>query len=238
MLGLGVNVAHPHVGGDWTPSELTGLVGWYRFNTDLVVAGGVDFPTDGEDVGRWLDHSGNANHASKSSDEPSYDGTLKSVYFDTTQETLDIPQLTLGTFAMYVRVRFIGAAITSADVLMQDDTTSNNFWRIQNTTGIRCKIGGWATALNYTLHSSTTLVQNTWYNMGLERDLESGVYSYLDGEVNGAAVTSHLESYPFLIDSIHGGKDMLVSEVIITTNPLSSAERALVDTWLSSETEA
>jgi len=237
MLGLGVSLAHPYAGGDWTPADLSGLVGWYRYNTDLVKAGEVSFPDDGEDVGRWLDHSGNDNDASKSSNEPSYDGTLKSVFFDSTAETLDIPQLALGAFSIYVRVRFTAASITSADILMKDDTVSNNFWRIQSTTGIRCKIGGGGDAINYTLHSSTTLGVDTWYNMGLERDGDSDMYSYLNGGVNGASVNTDLNEYPFAVDSIHGGKDMLVSEVIITTEALSSGERALVDTWLSSETE-
>jgi len=61
--------------------------------------------------------------------------------------------------------------------------------------------------------------------------------SYFNGAINGSAVLVDLVSKPFLVDSIHGGRDVLVSEVIITTNPLTSAERALLNTWLNSETE-
>ena len=236
MLGLGVSVSNNAYAGGWTPNDLGGLVGWYRYNTDLVKAGSSAFPEDGEDIGRWLDHSGNSSDATKTSNEPSYNLDLGSVFFDSTAETLDIPQLTLGTFAIYVRIRFTDADIGTSDILMKDDTTAHNFWRIQSTTGIRCKIGG-STAVNYTLHSSTSLSTSTWYNMGLERDANSDVYSYLNGEVNGASVSVDIGSKSFLVDSLHGGKDMVVSEVIITTEALSSADRALVETWLTSETE-
>ena len=236
MLGLGIGVPNNDYAGGWTPADLSGLVGWYRFNTNLVRAGATSFPEDGEDVGRWGDASGSNNHASKTSDEPSYDEASKSVFFDSTAETFDIPQLSLGTFAMYARIKFT-AAISSSDVLMQDDTTANNFWRVQSTTGIRCKIGGGAGAINYTLHSSNFLEQGPFYNMGLERDGDSKMSSYFNGAINGSAVLVDLVSKPFLVDSIHGGRDVLVSEVIITTNPLTSAERALLTTWLNSETE-
>lgn len=236
MLGLGIGVSHSNDGGGWTPAELTGLVGWYRYNTDLVVSGGSTFPDNGEDIGRWRDQSGNSNDASKADDVPSYDKVYESVFFDSTAETLDIPQLTLGEFAIYVRMRFTDTSINTSDILMKDDTTAYNFWRIQTTTGIRCKIGG-SSSLNYTLHSSTTLAADSWYNMGLERDADSDIYSYLNGVANGSAHNEDLESRPFLVDSIHGGQDVLVSEVIITTSALTSAERELVDTWLSSETE-
>ena len=236
MLGLGIGVHNNAYAGGWTPADLSGLVVWYRFNTGIIKAGASTLAADGEDVGRWTDKSGVGNNAVKTSDHPSYDAAKKSVFFDSTAETLDIPQLTLGTFSMYARVKFT-ASITSADILMQDGTTSNNFWRVQSTTGIRCKIGGAATAINYTLHSSNILEEDIFYNMGLERDGDSKMYSYLNGTANGSPVTVDVESKSFLVDSLHGGKDVMISEVVITTNSLSSAERALLDTWLTSETE-
>lgn len=234
MLGLGLGVHNSSYAEDWTPANLSGLVGWHRFNTGFTRPGG-SFPLDGNDIERWRDVSGNNNHASKSSDLPSYNATYKAAFFDSTAESFDIPQLTLTTFSIYVRLQFTGG-ITSADVLMQDDTTSNNFWRIQTTESIRCKLSS-SPAANYTLHSSTNLETDVWYNMGLERGTDDEMYSYLNGIVNGSSVNIEAQTKPFLVDSIHGGKDMLVSEVIITTNSLTSAERTLVDTWLSSETE-
>ena len=235
MLGLGLSVdRQPYVGG-WTPSDLSGLVGWYRFNTGIHKLGTTTFPVNGEDVGRWVDQSGNGNDATKSSNVPSYNSTLSSIFFDSTAETLDIPQLTLGEFSIYIRLRFTDTTITTGDILVKDDTSANNFWRIQGTTQIRCKIGGSA-SINYTLHSSIILNENVSYNMGLERDSGSAMSSYLEGVANGASTIIDLGDNPFLVDSIHGGVDAVISEVIITTTSLTSEERELVDKWLSSET--
>ena len=235
MLGLGVNVARQPYAGGWAPSDLSGLVGWYRFNTGIQKLGATTSPSDGEDIGKWVDQSGNSNDATKSSNVPSYNSALKSVFFDSASETLDIPQLTLGAFSMYVRLRFTDSTITTADVLMKDDTTANNFWRIQTVNQIRCKIGG-SSSLSYVLHDSVSLESDVFYNMGIERTSSSALSSYLGGIINGTARTIDIGTYPFLIDSIHGGVDAVISEVIITTASLTSEERELVENWLSSET--
>jgi len=238
MLGLGNSVSASQYSGGWTPASISGLVGWYRFNTGLQKSGG-DFPSNGDAITQWDDASGQGNNATKSSNLATYDSTHKGPDFQGSSDSLQIPQLELEEFALYVRIRFTDSTIQSGDVLINDDDTANNFWRIQSTTSIRIKIGG-SGATNYTLHSSTTLVANTYYIMGLERQTDGEVFSYLDGTANGSSQTIAFGGSPsrnFLVDNIKGGNNAIVSEVIIANKSLSDGDRAELTTWMAAENE-
>jgi len=239
MLGLGNSIClNQYPGGGWTPAIISGLVGWYRFNTGLQKSGGA-FPSDGDAITQWDDASGQDNNATKSSDLSNYNATLKAPEFAGSADSLQIPQLELEEFAIYVRIRFTDSTISNQDVLINDDDTTNNFWRVQSTSGIRIKIGG-SSATNYTLHSSTTLVANTYYTMGLERQTDGEVFSYLDGTANGSSQTIAFGDSPsrnFLIDNIKGGNNAIVSEVIIVNESLSDVDRAELTTWMAAEIE-
>ena len=238
MLGLGNSVSASQYPGGWTPASISGLVGWYRFNTGLQKSGGA-FPSDSDGVTQWDDASGQGNNATKTSALSNYDATLKAPLFGGSADSLLIPQLELEEFAIYVRIRFSDSTINNTDVLIQDDDTSNNFWRIQNTTSIRIKVGG-SSATNYTLHSSTTLAANTYYIMGLERQTDGEVFSYLDGTANGSSQTIAFGGSPsrnFLLDEIKGGNNAFVSEVIIANKSLSDGDRSELNTWMAAEIE-
>lgn len=238
MLGLGNSISASQYPGGWTPADISGLVGWYRFNTGLQKSGGA-FPSDGDGITQWDDASGQGNNATKSSNVSNYNATLKAPEFAGSSDSLQIPQLTLHEFSVYIRIRFTDSTIASSDVLVEDDDTSNNFWRVQNTSTIRIKVGG-SSQVNYTLHSSTTLVADTYYIMGLERQTDGEVFSYLDGAANGASQTIAFGSSPsrdFLIDNIKGGNNAIVSEVIIANESLSDGDRAELTTWMAAEIE-
>ena len=236
MIGLGLGIGgYP---GGWTPADISGLVGWYRFNTGLQKSGGA-FPSDGDAITQWDDASGQGNNATKSSNLSNYDATLKAPEFSGSSDSLEIPQLTLEEFSVYVRIRFTDSTITSGDVLINDDDTANNFWRIQNLSTIRIKVGG-SSQVNYTLHSSTNLVADTYYVMGLERQTDGEVFSYLDGTANGSSQTIAFGDSPsrdFLIDNIKGGNNAIVSEVVIVSKSLSDSDRAELTTWMAAENE-
>ena len=236
MLGLGNSIGgYP---GGWTPSDISGLVGWYRFNTGLQKSGGA-FPSDGDGITQWDDASGQGNNATKSSNLANYNATHKAPEFSGASDSLQIPQLELEEFSLYIRIRFTDSTITSSDVLINDDDTANNFWRIQSTTSIRIKVGG-SSATNYTLHSSTTLTANTYFIMGLERQTDGEVFSYLNGTANGASQTIAFGGSPsrnFLIDNIKGGNNAIVSEVVIANKSLSDSDRAELNTWMAAENE-
>ena len=238
MLGLGNSVSASQYPGGWTPANISGLVGWYRFNTGLQKSGG-DFPSNGDAITQWDDASGQGNNATKSSNFATYNSTLKAPEFIGGSDSFDIPQLELEEFAVYVKIRFTDSTITSQDVLLQDDDTGGNFFRIQSTSSIRVKLGGSA-ATNYTLHSSTTLVANTYYIMGLERQTDGEVFSYLDGTANGSSQTIAFGGSPsrnFLVDSIKGGNNAIVSEIIIANESLSDSDRSELTNWMESEIE-
>ena len=239
MLGLGNSVsASQYPSGGWTPANISGLVGWYRFNTGLQKSGGA-FPSDGDGVTQWDDASGQGNHGTKTSALSNYNATLKSPEFGGASDSLLIPQLDLEEFAIYVRIRFTDSTINNGDILIQDDDTTGNFFRIQTTTSVRVKIGNSA-AKNYTLHSSTTLVANTYYILGLERQTDGEVFSYLDGTANGSSQTIAFGGSPsrnLLLDEIKGGNNAIVSEVVIANNSLSDGDRAELTTWMAAENE-
>ena len=238
MLGLGNSVSASQYPGGWTPASISGLVGWYRFNTGLQKSGGA-FPSNGDGITQWDDASGQGNNATKSSNLATYDSTLKGPDFQGGSDSLQIPQLELEEFAVYVRIRFTDSTIDNNDILAQDDDTSGNFFRIQTTTSIRTKLGG-SGATNYTLHSSTTLTANTYYILGLERQTDGEVFSYLDGTANGSSQTIAFGGSPsrnFLVDEIKGGNNAIVSEVIIANKSLSDGDRAELTTWMAAEIE-
>ena len=238
MLGLGNSVSASQYPGGWTPASISGLVGWYRFNTGLQKSGGA-FPSDGDGVTQWDDASGQGNHATKTSQLANYNSTLKAPDFAGSADSLLIPQLELEEFAIYIRIRFTDSTINNNDILILDDDTANNFYKIINTTSVRAKIGGSA-AKNYTFHSSTTLAADTYYILGLERQTDGEVFSYLNGTANGASqavVFGGSPSRNFLLDEIKGGNNAIVSEVIIANKSLSDGDRAELNTWMHAENE-
>ena len=239
MLGLGNSISASQYPGGWTPASISGLVGWYRFNTGLQKSGGA-FPSNGDGITQWDDASGQGNNATKSSNLATYESTLKGVDFQGSSDSLQIPQLELEEFSLYIRIRFSDTNdINSGDILINDDDTANNFWRIQSTSSIRVKVGG-SSATNYTLHSSTTLAHNTYYIMGLERQTDGEVFSYLDGTANGSSQTIAFGGSPsrnFLVDNIKGGNNAIVSEVVIANKSLSDDDRAELTTWMAAENE-
>lgn len=238
MLGLGNSICSNQYLGGWLPSDISGLVGWYRFNTGLQKSGGA-FPSNGDGITQWDDASGQGNNATKSSNLATYNSTLKAPEFIGGSDSLLIPQLDLGEFSVYIRIRFTDSTINTGDILVQDDDESGNFFRVQDTNTLRTKIAGSA-AMNYTLHSSTTLVANTYYTFGLERQADGEVFSYLNGTANGASQTVAFAGDPsknFLIDNIKGGNNAVVSEVIITNESLSDGDRVELDKWMKLQIE-
>ena len=238
MLGLGNSISSNQYPGGWTPASISGLVGWYRFNTGLQKSGGA-FPSDGDGVTQWDDASGQGNNATKSSDLSNYNATHKGPDFQGASDSLLIPQLELEEFAIYVRIRFTDSTINNNDILIQDDDTSGNFFRVQGTTSVRVKIGNSA-AKNYTFHSSTTLVANTYYILGLERQTDGEVFSYLNGTANGASQTVAFGGDPsrnLLLDELKGGNNAIVSEVVIANESLSDVDRTGLTAWMNRDNE-
>jgi hypothetical protein len=231
-LGLGLNLKN-RIDAEWTPKKLGGLLIWLQYNTGLEESD-TSFPEDTDAVTKWADQSGEGNHATKSSGGlANYDSTLKSPYFEGSTDSLNLPQQTLSAFSVYVRVRFkASGTISNADVLVEDDDAGNNFWRIQNTEGIRIKIGG-STAQNFTFHSETELAEDTWYNMGLERDGDDAVTSWLNGTQNGESVDLATPLRNWSVDNLKGGDGCYIAELVITSQGLTSGERSKLNTYFN-----
>jgi len=235
MLGLGNSLISGTVI-PFTPASFgSDLLLWLRHDTGLQESDGTT-PEDGENVVQWTDQSSQGNNATASSNYPDYIATGGYVDFASTSEALRTDSnISLDELACYVRLKYTNTTFSSADIFLDDPDVSANFWRLHSSTTIRIKFSGSAVK-EYTLHSSTTLTDGVFYNMGLERDSSDNVYSYLNGTANGAAQSLPASSRKFAVDRLKGGSDVQVSEVVIVNRSLTDKEREDLNTWLTSET--
>lgn len=241
MLGLGNNLnGGTDILPEWvTPADFgDSLVLWLRHDTGLLESDG-SAPEDGNDITQWTDQSSHARHATASSNPPDYIGANGYVDFTGTSEALRLAgdALALRAFACYVRLSYNNDTLDSQDILLDDPDTGANFWRIQSSTQIRVKLEASA-AKNFTPH--TEITDGTKYNMGLERDGDGTISSFMAVgtgaiAINGATATQGLGK-SFFVDRIKGGNACQVSEVVIVDRSLSNLERTLLDAWLKTDT--
>tara|TARA_A100001391_G_scaffold121350_1_gene82697 strand:+ start:775 stop:1764 length:990 start_codon:yes stop_codon:yes gene_type:complete len=120
-----------------------------------------------------------------------------------------------------------GTAINTSDIFVNDiDDSSNEFFRVQNTTQIRLKIGGSVTSFNLDSSipgtSSGTLQDETWYTIGWER---TGTANTL--YVNGVAHGPNTRGNTFSFDRYVAGNGCVVGPLIVMQGRNTTAsERA------------
>ena len=136
-------------------------------------------------------------------------------------QIMQLPQFNIGgstefslSFGIYFKN---GTTINNADVFVNDqDTTSNDFWRIQNTTSLRAKIGGAATT--FTINSATpgtssgTLQDETWYNIIWTRNASNENRLWINNLKHGP----NTRGGTFDFDRIVAGNGAIISAVIMT----------------------
>jgi len=140
MLGLGLSLTKTDVSG-FDPTNLSSLLHWYKFNTgiDVTEVGG-----DANAVTAWADSKGSNNTAPAVTNNKDKmpqlqsDGTIK--FQSTVDDFVFSSALTLGTFAIYFKIKWDESSTISAEDLM-DDAGSSHFLKIASPDEARVKIG-------------------------------------------------------------------------------------------------
>ena len=124
------------LGGVWTPaSEGTDLVAWYKNKEGITL--------NGSDVSAWADSSSNSHDMvqATASEQPAYNASTGALTFDKTaaQSLQTTSQISISS-DFTVGVRLDPSAINV--IVLGDNTTNNEFFKISNSTTLRFKTDG------------------------------------------------------------------------------------------------
>ena len=121
------------LGSSWNPSDETGLEAWYKFQTGITL--------NGSDVSAWADSSTNSFNMlqATASEQPAYNSGAIDFDASASQNLQAASDITLSG-AFTVGVRLFPSA--SNVIVLGDNTTSNEFFKIHTTTTLRFKTDG------------------------------------------------------------------------------------------------
>ena len=237
-LGLGLSLNN-RIDAAWTPAKLgANLVMWLQNDTGILESDGST-AEDGEDVTKWTDQSGDANHMLAANNYFDYDSATGGVESaDSTNNKLFLAtdgskNITFsGQLALYARVAISTISSGSTDLFFYDsDAESADFFRVHSTTEIRCKINS-STKVGWT-QGSPTLDQ--FYNFGFERDGDNVLTCFRDNTSLTKIETSGYEtgavSGDFVLDAIGGSFDGIIKEVVWVNRALTADERNKLDAY-------
>ena len=238
MLGLGVGfykLGGNEYPGGWTPGDIEGLIHWYRKGVGQTSREG-DANTN---CSVWVDQKGSNNLEANGADDAvsptlNEDGTIT---FDSAGDIMRFdPPLELGAFAIYVKISYSDAI--NGDLLFEKLGSGEDYLQLATEAHAKVRINNNG-RFDYDI-DPVFPEDGTPFNVGFERVNGAGrnVYVYSEGisqELAGSddgieAITELLE-----IGSI--GKPVHTStwhEIVICNNALSSADRALLNTYLDS----
>lgn len=237
-LGLGFGVHKKDVLDTvFTPASLTGIMHWYKFDTDIYEdEDGGDAVEDEDNVYLWKDQIGSNDLESEDSFFLYESSTGSVVSSDGEDDKLRLKtQLNItGEFSLYIRYNATNTdSGGSTDLFFSDkDTPTTDFFRIQSGEEVRCKISG-GSAIKWTQQTQST---NTFYNFGFERDSLDFVKAYRDGEILSNS-TDNRNTNTLDLDAIGMNADGKIKEIIICNSSLSVSERANLETWLGALTQ-
>jgi hypothetical protein len=127
--------------GGWSPTNESSLVAWYKHQTGITL--------NGADVSQWSDSSTNSHDMvqATASEQPLYDNGELTFDTDATQNLQTTSQISLtGEFTIGMRVN----PTAFNNVILADNTTSNEFFKFTAVDNIRIKIDG--SYINLTLN--------------------------------------------------------------------------------------
>ena len=132
-LKLGLSLNKIKTLGGWQPSDETGLEAWYKFQTGITL--------NGSDVSAWADSSTNSFNMlqATASEQPAYNSGAIDFDASASQSLQAASDITLsGSFTVGVKL-FPSA---SNIIVLGDNTTTNEFFKITNSTSLRFKTDG------------------------------------------------------------------------------------------------
>ena len=227
MLGLGSSITRGAALEEaFTPEGLSSAVHFWRADIG-VEESDESFPENAEQVTKWRDQVG-SEHATASSDYPTYNTSETALNFDGASKQLVLPSGDVslsGDFSIWIRIKF--ASITNADKFLIDSSNSSMFWRITNTTTSRLKVA--ATAAGNNDFTIPTISTGPNYNLAIQRSSGS-VRLYLDGTESSTGALSETATVTF--DRIKGALGDHFQALLVCNSALSATERSNMNTWL------
>jgi hypothetical protein len=220
----------------FSPSDISGLKFWFKASTGVYSDAGTTPAVNGGPVQQWNDQSGGNHHATQAtgSSQPLKDATTingrPSILFDGVDDSLGLGNLTaLFPSAGTLFVLFSPIAESQYDVV-QTDNVSDSWWRFSD-------------AATYIMVWKGTRVAGVAAGMPTTGNHYVSVHSgasryavYLDGTL---VVNQAADFNAGLVYSIGGGDQVnrgfngYISEVIAYDSDVSDANRALIQTYLT-----
>ena len=221
-LGMSIGGSNKPMGG-WTPdSEGTDLVAWYKNKEGITL--------NGSNVSAWADSSSNSHDMVQAtpSEQPAYNASTGALTFDRTasQRLQTTSQISISD-DFTVGIRLYPSEVNV--IILGDNTTTNEFFKIPNSTTLRFKTDGShvditvndgdLTADNYLVVTRESNVVSLYVNGTLQTDTGT-----LAGTVDIDAIGVRLSnSNPY---------DGIIKEVQIYDST-SAALTANINTYLS-----
>jgi len=140
MLALKLGISLPSLSTTWSPIDESSLEAWYQWRTGLTYTGGL-----APQVSKWEDRSTNGFDMVQTTDseQPNLDTTTYELTFvaedDNNLQTAGTDQITLtGDFSIGIRCY----PTDFNNVIIADNTSSNEFFKFTSGTNLRVRIGG------------------------------------------------------------------------------------------------
>lgn len=237
MIPLGVLASARH-GSSWTPASLPGLAAWY----DASAIGGL---ADNDPVSAWADLSGNSRTLTTdpgggaATYKTSIRNSLPVVRFDGTNDCLRASNVLASdsTYEMVI-VHAItgGSGALCAPLSNQRSTPTPHVGgaMIRSTANVRgiYSVGAYAT------YAGGSYTNSTWERWGLT----SSAALYVNGASvqTGAAMSAGADilvgaARKTAVSTLEFFTPMDVAEIIISTDVLSSGDRAALDAYLATK---
>lgn len=175
MLGLGTGLSLTGLG-TWLPSNETSLELYCQNQTGI---------TEEVGVASWKDISGNNRDMVQADDteKPAYRPDTGEVTFDGNDNLQTTGQVTLdGEFIIGLRISFTDLA---NEVIIADNTTANNFIRLNNSSTIGLKFS----STQSTIALNDPLIVDTIYSLTITRNAANLVEVYIDGVLQNESIT-------------------------------------------------
>ena len=220
-LGLSNSIKNRVAAGDWSPSDVSSLIHWYKYDTGI--------SADGEDnIQLWVDQEGgNKLIASGGAEEsPSYDhGFVKFV------EEGDILEwgtpLSLGTFSIYMRFE---TNDVDDDWLFKGG--SSDWIKLHDSTNFRVKIH--PTEMHFDISGISA---DTKVNLGVDRASNGDVGVFINNSAQSVAsgyTANVATSTTFDITKVGSPlQTVKIYEILIFNDVLSSGNKNSLNTYLN-----
>jgi len=167
MLGLGNSLVTGGGGADWTPSSISSLIHWYKYDTGIAKDGD-------DDVTAWNDQKGSNNLTADGNETRSPLYSSGAIHFNSTADLLSFGSgLTLGKFSVYLR--FEVSSFGTADFML--NPTGQDFLKTQSASEMRIKIDGGG---RHDIPLGLTMSTGTKYNIGIERSEDGEMFFFLN----------------------------------------------------------